>query len=1008
MSASTLRAPSIIIVGGGIAGLATAALARHAFRVTVAERAPSVCRANVGGGIALWGNAQNSLDLAGPTLMQSLRDKGAWMAPPEYRDKHGNAMAKASPKFSERFPILCLHRDDLLTSLYAACIGPEEPEPPVEFVTSASYVEYKLNHGPEGGVQVLLSDGRILHGDVLVATDGINSLARTQLLNELHTQPVSPNYCGYTYFRANVEVDETDGRAWHESAFEAWGDGNRFGYVPLRGREVFWFAAIPKADHMASSIQVEVCDDQRKEWLLDTFRDWKGGQTSSTRRLPISYEQLIKGTPSKNILQSDIYKVPSVDRFPWHGHDGRVVLLGDSAHATAPNLAQGAGLCIEDAATYVDALKRNTITHPHKDGYATAAKEFEATRKQRAHTVQTLADAVAFVGQMQGLQSARDWFMRTATKWLPAIQQRIFEAAVSYSLGGTRSRRTWIPPPIQTSHRESNQRALDRVSVLGRVLGHEQMSLLASHVHAFKSCLYGGSGAGSVTVERGQSWLATMFANMFGIPQNMIDAPFDASVSVTQGGDLQTWRRTFGLGQNNQKTYATTQRCRVGFDGSLALTEGVGGPLDSWLRFYYDVSVIDKAAKAPNASSLKFESKGILLFGVPLPLPSWILPTSRWIETPTRNGWHFDGQITLPLIGKLMRYYGNFAIRQSKKSTDMAFTRGRAIIAGGSGLVGRSVSKHLAAQGWEVVVLTTAPYSEFPRLIETMPDVHRVEHWDGRTPDGWGHLVNSNTVLINLAGDNPGTQRWTRSKKETILQSRLDSIRAISQAIQLAATEGRAPRAFLQASAAGIHGDRGDQILSDLDLMEMTSSTDQASEQGTNFRVTTCQKIEEEAKLAVANHPDTILTMLRIGHVLSRDGGIFPSFDLASLSRAGRLGTGQQYVPWIHIDDVGLAITSVANSNSISNSNNSNKQYEGIVNVCAPTSNTNEQLLSTIASVRGRLLCLVTVPPTLLKLMFGQSASVALDSERLVPDRLLSHGHQFQCTNLKDAIQSLS
>jgi len=407
-----------------------------------------------------------------------------------YLNKHGVPLAQPSPMFSSRFPVLCLHRDHLQRALYGACLDPASG-PPVEFLPGVSVERYEAD--PNKGVRVYLSNNTCLESDVLVAADGIHSTIRRQFVEH-----VTSKHCGYVYFRATLNVEEHSvGLAPFSSAFESWGDGQRFGYVPLQAPDVFWFASIPAAEQTGpDGMATSIIDEATKQHLLRLFEGWSG-QAQDGAQI-VNLQRLILSSPASSILRTPIRKVPDVEKFPWQGNRGRVILLGDSAHAVAPNLAQGAGLAIEDALVLATNLSRVVRGEASLEA---AARYYELARKPRAKTVQSMADLVATVGHIRGpLALARNYFMLASHKLAPTVQSLIFERAVSMSLGGDSNNLYWSPPvPKGTVDAEALTRALERSCLLGRVLG-ATFSELPSHVRKFRAASE-GEGVGIVSVE---------------------------------------------------------------------------------------------------------------------------------------------------------------------------------------------------------------------------------------------------------------------------------------------------------------------------------------------------------------------------------------------------------------------------------------------------------------------------------------------------------------------------
>lgn len=130
-------------------------------------------------------------------------------------------------------------------------------------------------------------------------------------------------------------------------------------------------------------------------------------------------KKLIEITPSSEILRTDIQKVRNVTTFPWFSKNKNIIILGDAANATAPNLAQGAGLAIESAWDFISMVNLNNF-----DGL----ESYIEKRKRRAKTVQDFADMVAFFGQLpKPWSSFRNFFMSKSTKYMLSLETLIFE-----------------------------------------------------------------------------------------------------------------------------------------------------------------------------------------------------------------------------------------------------------------------------------------------------------------------------------------------------------------------------------------------------------------------------------------------------------------------------------------------------------------------------------------------------------------------------------------------------
>lgn len=294
----------------------------------------------------------------------------------------------------------------------------------------------------------------------------------------------------------------------------------------------------------------------------------------------------------------------------------------------------------------------------------------------------------------------------------------------------------------------------------------------------------------------------------------------------------------------------------------------------------------------------------------------------------------------------------------------------RIMIAGGTGLIGSRLTEQLVPTGNEIIILTRKPHDvRIPNGVSAL-------RWDGYTPRGWQDLITGNTVIVNLAGRNPANWRWTDDHKQRVYQSRIDTSKAIVEAIRRAPNK---PLALIQASAVGYYGSHGTDPIT-----EETPPT-------TGFRAEVC--IDWEA--VVADLP--IRTVwLRIGIVFSREGGALPPFVLASRFFGKQLGDGQQMLPWIHNDDMAQVIVHLINTTDAS----------GVYNVAAPNPVTNADLMTALAQVRGSR-ALFPVPEWALRLGMGEQASVILDSQNIRVDKLLATGYRFRYPTIDRALRDL-
>jgi 2-polyprenyl-6-methoxyphenol hydroxylase-like FAD-dependent oxidoreductase len=300
----------VLIAGAGIGGLAlAAALERLGHEPVVLERAPQI--GEVGAGLGLLPGAMRALAALGASRELLAR------ASPLRRLRIGNRRGRelASVDFERLFARVrgegfVAHRADLHAALAARV-------DPVRIRTGAAVVGFAEDGG---GVRVRLADDpRETLGDLLVGADGLRSAVRAELLGD-----GPPRYAGETLFRGVAVADHGDPALCRELI----GDGQRAAFYALGPGRWYWWAAVPLPEATA------IPPEERGAFLQRRFAGW-----------PFGLPDLLARTPSAEILQND-----SCDRRPartWHR--GRVVLLGDAAHPTTPNLGQGACMALEDA-----------------------------------------------------------------------------------------------------------------------------------------------------------------------------------------------------------------------------------------------------------------------------------------------------------------------------------------------------------------------------------------------------------------------------------------------------------------------------------------------------------------------------------------------------------------------------------------------------------------------------------------------------------------------------------
>lgn len=295
---------------------------------------------------------------------------------------------------------------------------------------------------------------------------------------------------------------------------------------------------------------------------------------------------------------------------------------------------------------------------------------------------------------------------------------------------------------------------------------------------------------------------------------------------------------------------------------------------------------------------------------------------------------------------------------------------GRVVIAGGTGFVGRALEAAIEERGGDVVVLTRSPRR--PNELA----------WDGRSAGAWASALDGAAAVVNLAGRSVNG-RWTEANRREILDSRVNSVNALAEAIARCA---RPPRAWVQAGGKDIYGDTGDAVL------------DETAPAGRGFLQDVC--VAWERAFEAAEAPGTRKTFLRIGVVLGRGGG--PLAVLAGLTRAflgSAIGSGRQYLSWIHMRDLVEMCAWGIDRDDV----------RGTYNATAPNPATNAAFMRALRHALRRPPA-PRVPAFAARLgtaVLGTEASLLLEGNRVVPRRFLDQGFAFRFPDLDGALEDL-
>ncbi|MCU0240759.1 MAG: TIGR01777 family oxidoreductase [Pyrinomonadaceae bacterium] len=292
------------------------------------------------------------------------------------------------------------------------------------------------------------------------------------------------------------------------------------------------------------------------------------------------------------------------------------------------------------------------------------------------------------------------------------------------------------------------------------------------------------------------------------------------------------------------------------------------------------------------------------------------------------------------------------------------------LISGASGLVGTHLIPTLTAKGHSVF-----------RLVRKAPKSADEIQWDaekGFSETEKVKLENFDAV-VHLAGDNVASENWSDEKKRRIRESRTVGTRVLVDALK---DLENPPKIFVSASAIGFYGNRGDEIL------------DENSPKGVGFFPEVCDAWEQEARKAEAF---ARVVCLRIGVVLANDGGALEKMLTPfKLGVGGVIGSGEQYMPWISIEDI-VGIFNFALENDVS----------GVLNTTAPNLVTNYEFTKTFGSVLNRP-TILPLPAFAIKLMFGEMGeTILLQGCRVIPKRLQELGYKFKFEKLEDAFKAV-
>jgi len=297
----------------------------------------------------------------------------------------------------------------------------------------------------------------------------------------------------------------------------------------------------------------------------------------------------------------------------------------------------------------------------------------------------------------------------------------------------------------------------------------------------------------------------------------------------------------------------------------------------------------------------------------------------------------------------------------------------RVLISGGTGLVGRQLCRSLQGKGYHVAILSRN---------DQRKSAFQTYHWDVDRYEIDYDAIASADYIIHLAGAKIDEKRWTKKRRQIILDSRIKTGQLIFEKVK---ENNRRIKAFISASAIGYYGTgTSDKIYTETDphsgdfLGEICNQWEQ-----------TADKFEELGVRTVK---------VRTGVVLSSDGGVLQKLMvLIRMGIGSAIGKGNQYIPWIHLEDLcGIYLKAI-----------DDKKMKGAYNAVAPDHKTNKEFISTLAHMMKKPIRLPNIPAFLLKIRFGKLSAIFLEGSRISSGRIMKAGYTFRFPDIRSALTDL-
>jgi len=294
------------------------------------------------------------------------------------------------------------------------------------------------------------------------------------------------------------------------------------------------------------------------------------------------------------------------------------------------------------------------------------------------------------------------------------------------------------------------------------------------------------------------------------------------------------------------------------------------------------------------------------------------------------------------------------------------------LITGGLGFIGTNLSDYLLDKGHSVIAVGRAA-----TLNRITSDRYHYVSADTTRPGDWQKALGDVDGVVNLAGKSI-FKRWSKSYKKEIYDSRILTTRNVVDALPA----GQAVT-LCSASGAGYYGNRGDDLLKE------------DEKPGDDFLASL--SVDWEAEAVKGTDKGIRVVLMRFGVILGKGGGalakMIPAFKFFV---GGPIGSGTQWFPWMHLTDLMAAMLFIFE----------HPQVSGPLNFCAPHPIRNRQLANTLGEVLGRP-AIMPAPAFMIRMLLGEFSNVLLDSQHTIPDKLLSHGFEFEYPDIKSAIKEV-